>query len=96
MSQQSSWDAEVHRDPHWILTVWPGGKLVLTTPSEVSQEVFYHVSTVFQEWLASEDNHPLIIGDCLVQVMAVPPQEVVVEREVGLRSPRAGVHRGAG
>lgn len=80
LSQQSSWPGENHRDPHYTLTVFPGGKTVLTTPSDVNDKEFGRIHEIFANWLASDDNYPLIIGNCIVQMTRVPPVEVIVER----------------
>lgn len=80
MSQQSSWDGEAHGGPHFVLTIFPGGKLVLTTPSEVPDDQFERISRIFANWLKSEDTYPLIIGDCVVQMMTIGAKEVFIER----------------
>lgn len=82
----SSWDGreENHSSPHYVLTVWPNGKCVLTTPSTVDAETFENVSRIVQRWLVADDNYPLIIGDCVVQMQAVPIQEMTVVQQVRL------------
>lgn len=95
LSQPSFSDVERHAGPHYVLTIWPDGKLVLTTPSAITNDDFDHVNRVFQQWLSSEETYPLVIGNCLVQMQSLPVKEVLVEREARLRSARTGVHRGA-
>lgn len=81
-SQPSSWDGEAHHGPHFILTVFPGGKIVLTTPDTINQAMMDNISALFRRWLAEPDPFPLVIGDCLVQMMLVPVTEVTVEQQV--------------
>lgn len=92
----SSSGVENHRDPHWILLIWPDGKLVLTTADDIDDSQFAVVSKLVHEWAHSTDNEPLVIGNCLVQMQPVVVREVSVERQVGLRQARAGVHPGTG
>lgn len=79
MSQQSSWPVENHKGPHYTLTIFPGGKLVLTTPDTIDDDQLENVSIRMARWLKSTDD-PLILGDCVVQMMVVAPGEVTVER----------------
>lgn len=75
----SSWDGENHKGPHWILTIFPNGKLVLTTAEHIPLETVEHVRELLTKWLASDQQAPLIIGDCLVQLTPVNPREVTID-----------------
>lgn len=69
---------ENHSSPHWILTLTPKGKMLLTTPDKIDMATMEHVSGVVQRWLTAEDQYPLVIGDCLVQLVQMEPVEVSV------------------
>jgi hypothetical protein len=58
-----------------VLTVFPDGKLILSSPGDISPEKYDHIARTFQEWLLSDEPYPLVIGDCVVQMTAVSPQQ---------------------
>lgn len=81
-SPRSSWDAdeENHSGPHFILTVFPGGQMVLTTPDELDEKLFIQIQNLFSAWLAADSSFPLVIGNCVVQFAATSPKSVEVHR----------------
>lgn len=79
-SPPSSWVAEDrHKSAHFILTIFPDGKLILTTPDQLQPEQFLVIKELFRDWMNSEVSFPLVIGDCLVRVQTVDAREIVVE-----------------
>ena len=80
---QSSWDAEIdnHKGPHWILTIFPNGKLILTTPDPITQQAHDQARAVISDWMGAEGHEALIIGDCLVNLQSIRPQEFTLAEQ---------------
>lgn len=73
-SQLSSW-GDSHEGPHFTLTTFPDGKMILTTPSYLTEDEFNAISALFNQWVASPDPYPLVIGNCKVAFAATAPRE---------------------
>lgn len=69
-----------HRGAHFTLTIFPNGKMLLTTPDRLSNEQFEVVSKMVGHWMGDESYAPLIIGQCKVILAAAVPSEVTVQR----------------
>ncbi len=84
-SQPSSWlaeDAHAHKSPHFLLLVYPDGRLILTTPDILSDEQFGAIQAVFNDWLENSDSKPLMIGDCQVVMQSLRPTGAEVVRRL--------------
>lgn len=80
-SQPSSWDgSDRHSGPHFVLNVFPGGKLILTTTDRIDTPMMNAISAMFRDWLNGEQSFPLVIGSCRVSITAVPAEEVQIQR----------------
>lgn len=67
-SSQPSFSVDRHSDKHFILTVWPDGKIALTTPDSLTLAEMADVRALVKTWL-DRDTEVLVIGNCHV-VMA--------------------------
>lgn len=53
--------------PMFTLTIFPGGKLLLTTPQYLNEEAARTIGGLFERWWSNEENRPLILSDVEVQ-----------------------------
>ncbi len=85
-SQPNTWldeDAHAHKDHHFLLILYPDGRLILTTSDKLSDEEFDQIQAVMTDWVESSDSKPLIIGDCLVTFQTLRPTGAEVVRRIG-------------
>lgn len=79
-SSQPSFSAaeHSHKGPHFTLTIFPDGKLLLSTPDAIGPEMLRRITEMFQAWLDGKQPG-LILGSCVV---VVANQVRVVDVEV--------------
>jgi len=62
---------ENHAGAHWTLTIYPDGRTILSTPEAIDLQDFERVKEVYNHWVEHNGTDPLIIGNCVVQFIAV-------------------------
>lgn len=67
----SSLPDENHSGAHWTLTIYPDGRTILSTPEAIDMQDFERVREIYSRWVEAKSNDPLIIGNCVVQFIAV-------------------------
>lgn len=85
---RSSWDGssnphEDHKDPHFTLLIFPDGRTILSTPSNVRYEEFEKIREIYHEWANNKKASPLVIGNCVVELMSVAPDAAKVDVIMG-------------
>ncbi len=78
--QPSSWADDHHNGPHFTLLTFPDGKLILTTPSHLTEEEFQAIQILMNDWVAADTAYPLVIGNCRVAFARMPPKVADVVR----------------
>lgn len=83
-SPPSSWldDTHAHTGKHFLLVLYPDGRLILTTPDILSKEDMDMIQAVFNDWVENSDSRPLMIGNCQVIMQTLRPTGAEVVRAI--------------
>jgi hypothetical protein len=69
-----------HSGPHFTMTVFPDGRLILTTPDNLDIGQFEQIKALMGDWINAERPFPLVIGQCQVIFSPVEPRAVEIRR----------------
>ena len=66
-SSQPSFSLDRHADAHFVMTVFPNGRVALTTPSKLTTTEHDEVRALVKAWLDGE-HEALVISNCVVVI----------------------------